>query len=155
MSVDACGSGPGERSGNCTVHLSFSQPSRFLQASLREYALARLAGSAAGEDALDRRDHGGPAEVGALVLEQGGEVVALERVDQSDDLVRLQVVVVLERRAGAVGGRGGARPAVGLVRVRLVGRAAGVAALRRLVVSRSPLGLAGVPGGLPRARGAH
>src|SRR4051794_24765075 len=70
----------------------FPSPAGFLQPCLREYALAALAGPAAGEDALDRRDDGRPAEVGALVLEQRREVVALERVDQSDDLVGLQVV---------------------------------------------------------------
>src|SRR3954454_23641195 len=56
---------------------------------------AALTGSTSRQNALHRRDDARAGVVGALVVEQGAEGVALERVDEADDLVRLEVVVVL------------------------------------------------------------
>src|SRR4051794_307291 len=58
----------------------------------------------AGARALDRRGDPRARAVRAVVLEQGVEVLVLERVEQGDDLVGVEVVVVVEGGAGAVGG---------------------------------------------------
>ena len=62
--------------------------------------------AAAGEQPFDRPHHAAAAGVAALVVEQRAEVVLLERVEQADDLVWIEVVVVLDRRSAVRGGAG-------------------------------------------------
>src|SRR3954469_6256534 len=89
--------------------LSFSQRIALFASAIAPTARrgsAALAGFAAGAGALDGRDDARAAAIRALVLEQRVEVGALERVDERDDLVGLEVVVVVDRRVGAVAVRG-------------------------------------------------
>src|SRR4051794_28176510 len=96
---------------------------RFLQARLRQLpvGISRAYRLRAARGRLDGRDHARTGVVGALVVEQGVEVGALERVDQRDDLVGLEVVVMVEGSVGDVAVRSGglAAPRRGALRRRL------------------------------------
>src|SRR4051794_33755218 len=86
-------------------HRRFPRCAGGLQARLRwppALRSARPAALAPRPRALDRRDDPGAALVRLLVLEQGVEGAALERVDQADDLVGVEVVVLVDGRLAAV-----------------------------------------------------
>src|SRR5881409_683238 len=87
----------GESGALSVVTSSFFPACRKLLPQVRSGSAA-LAGGAARDDGLDRRYHPLASAAAALVVEQGGEVVTLEGVDERDDLVLAEVVVVVDRR---------------------------------------------------------
>src|SRR4051794_26108876 len=89
--------------------LSFSQRIALFASAIAPTARVRsavLACVAPRARSFDGRYDARAAVIRTLVLEQRVEIRALERVDERDDLVGLEVVVMVERR-GAVGTLGG------------------------------------------------